>query len=140
MIYKLYGHISRKLQGLWMPNFQSIVFIWAQTYREIFKYAFVDKIDKTVFFLSWAQTHQNFTFNLRFLYELKHKVRLSKILCGIFHFRFGFAFIKVYVFIQQNASALWIWNIIIPFKTKIIEKLHPVLLTDLWFLNCNKKF
>ena len=30
----------------------------------------------------------NFTFNLRFLYELKHKIRLSKTVCEIFHFRF----------------------------------------------------
>ena len=28
----------------------------------------------------------SFTFDLRFLYELKHKVRLSKTVCGIFHF------------------------------------------------------
>ena len=46
------------------------------------------------------------TFNLRFLYELKRKVRLSKMVCGIFHFRFRFAFIKVYIFIQQNSWAL----------------------------------
>ena len=31
------------------------------------------------------------------------KVRLSKTVCGIFHFRFPFVFIKVYIFIQQNA-------------------------------------
>ena len=38
--------------------------------------------------------------NLRFLYELKHKLRLSKTVCGIFHSRFRFVFIKVYIFIQ----------------------------------------
>ena len=59
-----------------------------------------------LFFLSRAPTHHSFTFNLRFLYELKHKVRLSKIVCGIFHFRFRFVFIKVYIFVQQNAWAL----------------------------------
>ena len=65
-----------------------------------------DKIDGTkngLFFLSRAPTHHRFTFDLRFLYELKHKVRLSKTVCGIFHFRFRFVFVKVYIFVQQNA-------------------------------------
>ena len=31
-------------------------------------------------------------------------------------------------------------NVIIPFKIKIIEKPHTVLLPDIWFLSCNKKF
>ena len=48
-----------------------------------------------LFFLSRAPTRHSFTFNLRFLYELKHKVRLSKSVRGIFHFRFLFVFIKV---------------------------------------------
>ena len=39
--------------------------------------------------------HHSFTFNLRFLYELNHKVRLCKTACGIFHFRFRSVFIKV---------------------------------------------
>ena len=68
-----------------------------------------DKINGTknaLFFLSRAPTHHSFTFNLRFLYELKHKVRLSKTVCGNFHFRVRFAFIKVYIFVQQNAWAL----------------------------------
>ena len=47
------------------------------------------------FFLSRARTHHSFTFNLRFLYELKHKVRLSKTVCEIHHFQFCFIFIKV---------------------------------------------
>ena len=53
-----------------------------------------------------APTHHSFTFNLRFLYELKHKVGLSEILCEIFHFQFRFVFIKVYIFVQQNAWTL----------------------------------
>ena len=48
-----------------------------------------------------ATTHHSFTFDLRFLYNVK--VRLSKTLYGIFHFRFCFVFIKVYIFAQQNA-------------------------------------
>ena len=55
-----------------------------------------------LFFLSRAPIHYSFTFNLRFLYEPKHNVRLT--MCGIFHFRFRFVFIKVYIFVQQNAS------------------------------------
>ena len=44
-----------------------------------------------------------FYFNLRFLYELKHKVRFSKSVCGIFNFLFRLIFIKVYIFVQQKA-------------------------------------
>ena len=69
-----------------------------------------DKINGTknaLFFLSRAPTHHSFTFNLRFLYELKHKVRFSKtVSCEIFHFRFRFVFIKVYIFVQQKAWTL----------------------------------
>ena len=51
----------------------------------------LDKINGTknaFFFLSRALTHHSFAFDLRFLYELKHKVRLSKTVCGIFDFLF----------------------------------------------------
>ena len=60
-----------------------------------------DKINGTknaLFFLSRAPTHHSFTFNLQFLYELKHKVRFCKTVCGIFQFWFRFVFIKVYIF------------------------------------------
>ena len=59
-------------------------------------------------FLLRAPTHHSFIFNLRFLHGLKQKVRLSKIVCGIFYCRFRFVFIKVYIFVQQNAWALWL--------------------------------
>ena len=68
-----------------------------------------DKINATknvLILLSRAPTHHSFTFNLRFLYELEPKVRLVKTVCGIFHFRFRFVFIKVYIFVQQNAWTL----------------------------------
>ena len=68
-----------------------------------------DKINgakNSLLFLLRAPTHHSFTFNLRFLYELKYKVRLSKTVCGIFYFRFRFVFIKVYIFAQQNAWTL----------------------------------
>ena len=51
-------------------------------------------------------THDSFTFNSQLFYELKHKVHLSKSVCGIFHFRFRLVFIKVYLFIQQKAWTL----------------------------------
>ena len=100
-----------------------------------------DKINGTknvLFFISWAPTHHSFTFNLWFLYELKHKVCLVVFVCGIFHFRFRFVFVKVYDFLQQNAWNLWLWNVITLFKIKIIEKPHSFL-PDNWFLSCNKK-
>ena len=71
----------------------------------------LEKINGTknaLFFLLRAPTHHSFTFNLQFLYELEHKVRLSKTVCGIFHFRFCFIFIKVYIFVQENAWYLWL--------------------------------
>ena len=58
---------------------------------------------KCSFFLLPAPTYHSFTFNLQFLHELKHKVRFSKIVRGIFHSQFRFVFIKFYVFVQQNA-------------------------------------
>ena len=59
-----------------------------------------------LFFLLPAPTHHSFTFNWRFLHELKNKVRLSKSVFVIFHFQFRFVFIKVYIFAQLNARTL----------------------------------
>ena len=102
----------------------------------------LDKISDTkdtLFLLSRAPTHHSFTFNLRFLYELKQQVCLSKTVCGTFHFWSRSAFIKVYIFVQ-NARTLLLYKVIFPFKIKIIEKPHTVLLPDLWFLSCIKMF
>ena len=68
-----------------------------------------DKVTGTknaLFILSRAPTYHRFTFSLGLLYELKHKVHFSKTVLGIFHFRFHFAFIKVYIFVQQNTYTL----------------------------------
>ena len=62
---------------------------------------------KSLFFLSWAPSHHNFTFFLRFLYELQQRVRLSKTVCGNFYFRFRLVFIKLYIFVQQKG---WIFK------------------------------
>ena len=59
-----------------------------------------------LFFLSRALIHHSFIFNLRFLFELEHKIRVSKILCVIWHFRFRFVFNKVYTIVRQNAYTL----------------------------------
>ena len=59
-----------------------------------------------LFFLSQAPTNHSFTFNLRLQYELKHKVRLSKTVFGIFHFRFRLVLIKVFIFVQEKAWTL----------------------------------
>ena len=52
--------------------------------------------------LFYFASSNSFTFNLRFLYELKHKVRLSETTCVVFYFGFRFVFIKVYILVQQN--------------------------------------
>ena len=80
------------------------------------------------------------TRSLRFLYELKRKIHLSKTVCGISHFRFRLLFIKISIFLQQRTRILWAWSLIIPFKIKIREKLRTVLIPDLRFLSCNKNF
>ena len=59
------------------------------------------------FFFREALTYYSFTFTLRLLYELKHKVSFSKPVCGIFDFRFRFVLIKVYIFVRQNAWTLF---------------------------------
>ena len=70
-----------------------------------FSSARISRIKNALLFLSGALNHRNFTFNLRFLYELKQKVCLSKTVCGIFPFQFHFVFIKVYILVQQK---VWI--------------------------------
>ena len=75
----------------------------------------------TLFILSEASIHHSFTFNLGLLYEMKLKVRLSKTVCGIFHWgcyiitsriggERGSAFFAIFVFhekyLMQLSSAL----------------------------------
>ena len=65
------------------------------------------KVTKYALFrFSRAPTHHSFTFDSWFLYELEHKVHLSKTVYGILHFRFCLAFVKIYIFLQQNALTL----------------------------------
>ena len=74
---------------------------------------------KCPLFLSRAPSHNSFTFNLRFLCELKRKVCLSKTVRGSFRFRFHFVFIKVIFLFNKKHRP---FDVIIPFKTKIIAK------------------
>ena len=70
--------------------------------RQMWKKNYLNKVNgikNALFFLSRVQTHDSFIFNLRFSYELKHKVRLSKTVGGIFHFRLHFVFLKVDIFV-----------------------------------------
>ena len=67
-----------------------------------------DKINGTknaLFFLSRVPTHHSFTFKLRFLNELNHKVHLSKTVWD-FPFSIRLRFFKVYIFVQQNPWTL----------------------------------
>ena len=66
----------------------------------------INGLKNALFLLLRAPNHHSFTFNLRFFYELKYKVRLFKYVCEILHFPFRFIFIKVYIFLQQNAWTL----------------------------------
>ena len=52
----------------------------------------------------------------------------------------GFSIVDSVSFFRQKAWTLWLLNIILPFKIKTIEKPHTLLLPNLWFLSCNKKF
>ena len=92
------------------------------------------------FFLLGDQTQHSFTFTLRFSYELKHEDQgsFSKTVGEVFQFRFRFIFLTVYIFVQQNPWSLWLWNVIVAFKIKIIEKPSTVFFPAIWFLSCNK--
>ena len=65
----------------------------------------INSSKNTLSFLLRAPTHHSFNFSVRFGYELKHKVLLSKTVYGIFYVSFRFVFIKVYIFVQQNTLA-----------------------------------
>ena len=68
-----------------------------------------DKINGTknvFFFSSIVSSNSSCTFNLRFLCELRRKVRLHKALCRTFHYRFRFVFIKGYIFSTKCMDSL----------------------------------
>ena len=111
---------------------------WDKT--QIFKKFPSDTINGTknaLFFLFRAPTHHSF--NLWFLYELKHKVCFSKTV-WYFPVPIPFRFYLSLYFCSTKWMDFLTLNIIIPFKIKIIENSRTVLLPHLWFLSCIKKF
>ena len=95
----------------------------------------VNGTTNVLFFLSRAAIHHSFTFNLQFLYELKHKVHPSKTMrFSIFNTVSLLTFIFLF---NKNAWTLWLQKVIIPFKIKTIEKPQTVLLPNLWFSSYN---
>ena len=87
-------------------------------------------------FLSRASTHDNTAFSfvpwsMRFV-PLKLCIEFS-----IFQF---VLFLLKFIFFSTNYKDSLTLKCQIPFKIKIIEKPHTVLLSDLWSLSCNKKF
>ena len=97
------------------------------------------KFQNALFFLFWAPTHHSFTFNLWFFYELTHCL-FQRSGSGIFHFWLCFIFIKVYFCSTKCMDSLTLKCHLTPSKIKIIEKPHLVLLPDVRFISCNKKF
>ena len=80
---------------------------WDKT--QILKIFPSDKINGTknsIFFLSRAPTHHSFTFHLRFWYELKHKVHLSK-LCMWFSICDSVSFSLKFIFVFNKMHRLF---------------------------------
>ena len=81
-----------------------------------------------LFVLSRAPDHQSFTFNLRLLYELKHKGCLSETVCL---FSLLFRFYKSSYFHSKKCMDSLTLKIITLLKIKAIEKPYTVLLPNL---------
>ena len=98
-----------------------------------------EKVTKNaLFFLLRAPAHHSYTFNSRFLYELKHNVRLSKSMRGIFNFRFCFVFISK-VFSTKNIDSLTS-NRHNSFEDSNDRKATQNFALSPLFLSCNNKF
>ena len=92
-----------------MYTIHSLSTLYIEIKTQMFRKFPLMKINGTtnaLFFLSEAPTYHSLTFNLQFLHELKHKVRLSKTICRIFYLQFRLIFVEVYIFVQRNAWTL----------------------------------
>ena len=63
-------------------------------------------VTKNILFFFVNFNSSQIYFNSRFLYELKHKVCLSKNVCGIFHFWFCVVFIKAWRYSTKHEEQL----------------------------------
>ena len=98
---------SRKVYKVYILKVYLIQFtLRKNTHVKKFPLNKINGAKEVLFFLSQAPNHHSFTFDLQFLDELKHKISLSNIVCGIFHFRFCFIFIEIYIF-QQNTWSFY---------------------------------
>ena len=121
---KAFDNFKNKQESVWSNVFDILKYIYSESvfnalyieikhncYKKFLQTKKKNGVTKALFFhfLSfWAPTYHSVTLNLLFLYELKHKVLLSKTMCGIFDFLFRFVFIKVCICVQQNARTLWL--------------------------------
>ena len=75
------------------------IYLFIYSFIHLFIYLDKKKVQKILSFFFCELQLITFIFNLSFLYELSC---VSKSICGVFHFRFHFAFIKTYIFVQQK--------------------------------------
>ena len=114
----IYRNTTKNLDFKNNKKMPEVMFLgmWKYLYSESVLSTLYIKIKHKCWKISFGQnkrckkppTYHSFTFNFWFLYELKHIVHLSKTVCVIFHFRFCFVFITVYIFVQQNAWTFWL--------------------------------
>ena len=142
---KAFDHFKNKQTSVWSNGFWYVkvcifwkcfqyTIYWDKTHR--FKKCPSDKINgakNALFFLSRAPTHHSFIFDLWFLHQLKHKVRLSKIVCGIFDFQFRFVLLN-FIFLFKKCMDSLTLKRNNSFQNLIIEKPHTVLLPLPWIL------
>ena len=62
--------------------------------------------ENALFFVSRPRIHHRFTFDLRLLYELKHKVCLSKAVCG-FSILNSISFLLKFIFLFNKIHGLF---------------------------------
>ena len=83
-MYKLQGQITREFLGLRMRNFESIVFIWTQTYRKIFKSALVYQYFRHSFVITMAVLFSFFSDGCFFPSKhIKIMFKVSKLILNI---------------------------------------------------------
>ena len=86
---KAFDEFNNKQKSVWSKAFwclklckcvysESVIFCDKTQTLKKFSSNKISVTKNALFLLSWAPTHHSFAFNLRFLYELKHKVHLSK--------------------------------------------------------------